>query len=235
VEGRLEPTALAATVGQALTAKTYGDLAALTVDLPPVAPADPGEPLVIKAGLHGASRTGRRHVPARVTVYGGMGGARLNFTRTVSRLPEVEVEAHGQWAGVTIVIPESWGAETGALDRGIRGLRERPLAKAPGNPVAPARRVRRNSRCDDPATPTAGSVASCDAIGPMSCEITVHGSRTRCLPRAGPDREITARQLRDVSVQRLAHALIRALTARNGTDAETRRQRARGGPRKRSH
>ena len=46
---------------------------------------------------------------------------------------------------------------------------------------------------------------------------------------------ITARLVRDVRVQRLAHALIRALTARNGTDAETRRQRARGGPRKRSH
>lgn len=135
-EGRLEHIELDARVERALTAKTYADLAALTADLPPEPSADPGEPLLLKGGLHGAARTGRWHVPARITVYGGMGGARLDFTRTATRLAEVEVEAHGQWAGVTIVIPDSWGAETGGLDPGIGGLRDKTTAeRVPGTPL----------------------------------------------------------------------------------------------------
>ena len=137
---------------QALTAKTYADLAALTADLPPEPSADPGEPLRLKGGLHGAARTGRWEVPAHITIYGGMGGARLDFTRTATRLAEVEVEAHGQWAGVTIVIPDSWCAETGGLDPGIGGLREQDHSRqAPWNPIAPPHRDRRNSRYHDPA------------------------------------------------------------------------------------
>ena len=135
-EGRLEHIELDARVGRALTAKTYSDLAALTADLPPEPSADPGEPLVLKGGLHGASRAGRWQVPARITVYGGMGGARLDFTRTATRLAEVEVEAHGQWAGVTIVLPDGWGAETGGLDPGIGGLRDRTTSeRLPGTPL----------------------------------------------------------------------------------------------------
>ncbi|MGH2884353.1 MAG: DUF1707 SHOCT-like domain-containing protein [Solirubrobacteraceae bacterium] len=124
-EGRLEHVELDARLEQALTAKTYADLAALTADLPPELSAEPGEPLVLKGGLYGAARAGRWKVPASITVYGGLGGARLDFTRTASRLAEVEVEAHGQWAGVTIVIPDSWAAETGGLDPGIGGLRDK--------------------------------------------------------------------------------------------------------------
>ena len=135
-EGRLEHVELDARVEQALTAKTYADLAALTADLPPEPSAEPGEPLLLKGGLHGAARTGRWQVPAHITVYGGMGGARLDFTRTATRLAEVEVEAHGQWAGVTIVIPDSWGAETGGLDPGIGGLRDKTTPeRLPGTPL----------------------------------------------------------------------------------------------------
>ena len=135
-EGRLEHTELDARVEQALTAKTYADLAALTADLPPEPSADPGEPLLLKGGLHGAARSGRWRVPARITVYGGMGGARLDFTRTATRLAEVEVEAHGQWAGVTIVIPDGWGSETGGLDPGIGGLRDKTTPeRLPGTPL----------------------------------------------------------------------------------------------------
>ena len=135
-EGRLEHTELDARLAQALTAKTYADLAALTADLPPEPSAEPGEPLRLKGGLHGAARTGRWPVPAHITIYGGMGGARLDFTRTATRLAEVEVEAHGQWAGVTIVIPDSWCAETGGLDPGIGRLRDKTTPdRLPGTPL----------------------------------------------------------------------------------------------------
>lgn len=135
-EGRLEHIELDARVERALTAKTYADLAALTADLPAEPSEDPGEPLLLKGGVHGAARTGRWQVPARITVYGGIGGARLDFTRTASRRAEIEVEAHGQWAGVTIVIPDSWGAETGGLDPGIGGLRDKTTPeRLPGTPL----------------------------------------------------------------------------------------------------
>jgi hypothetical protein len=92
--------------------------------------------MLLKGGLHGAARTGRWQVPARITAYGGMGGARLDFTRTATRLAEVEVEAHGRWAGVTIVIPDSWGAETSGLDPGIGGLRDKTTPeRLPGTPL----------------------------------------------------------------------------------------------------
>ncbi|MFC7644311.1 hypothetical protein ACFQX6_29040 [Streptosporangium lutulentum] len=35
------------------------------------------------------------------------------------------MEAHGQMAGVTIVIPEGWAAETTGMDPGLGGLRDK--------------------------------------------------------------------------------------------------------------
>ena len=168
-EGRLEHIELDARVERALTAKTYADLAALTADLPPEPSADPGEPLLLKGGLHGAARTGRWRVPARIAVYGGMGGARLDFTRTATRLAEVEVEAHGQWAGVTIVIPDGWGAETGGAgpwDR--RTERQDHARKAPGYPVTPPHRDRRNSWCHDPAPQRLGTSQAATQSAPRA-------------------------------------------------------------------
>lgn len=135
-EGRIDLTELDTRLEQALTAKTYGELAPLTADLAPVIPAHAREPLVLKGGLNGVSRTGRWQVPVRITVYGGMGGASLDFTRTECRLPEIELEAHGQLAGVTIVIPDSWAARTDGLDPGIGGLKDRTTAdRLPGTPL----------------------------------------------------------------------------------------------------
>ncbi|MEV7780906.1 DUF1707 domain-containing protein [Kitasatospora sp. NPDC088351] len=123
-EGRLDLHELDARLEQALIAKTHADLASLTGDLPPVVPVDPGRPLVLKGGLNGVSRIGRWQVPARIIAYGGLGGAKLDFTRTDCRLSAVEVEVHGQMAGVTVVIPDGWAAETGGVDPGLGGLKD---------------------------------------------------------------------------------------------------------------
>ncbi|MEV5592589.1 DUF1707 domain-containing protein [Streptomyces sp. NPDC052496] len=125
-EGRIDLAELDERLEQALTAKTFADLAPLTADLPrAVSVTDPGEPLVLKGGFHGASRTGRWEVPAHITAHGGMGGVRLDFTRTECRLPEVEVEVHGEMAGVTVVIPEEWAADTAGIATGLGALRDR--------------------------------------------------------------------------------------------------------------
>lgn len=54
-----------------------------------------------------------------------MGGVKVDFTQTDCRLPEVSVEAHGQMAGVTIVVPDGWTTDTEAFDAGTGGLKDR--------------------------------------------------------------------------------------------------------------
>jgi Domain of unknown function (DUF1707) len=135
-EGRIDLTELDTRLEQALTAKTYAELAPLTADLPPVVPPDPGKPLVLHGGMHGARRAGRWQVPASVTAYGGMGGVRLDFTRTNCNLPEVTVEARGEMAGVKIVIPDGWAVETGGMEPGLGGLKDKTTPdRLPGTPL----------------------------------------------------------------------------------------------------
>ncbi|MDA3631054.1 DUF1707 domain-containing protein [Saccharopolyspora sp. WRP15-2] len=124
-EGRIDFSELTERVDRALAAKTYAELEPLTADLPSGRSADPGEPLLLKGGLHGASRTGRWQVPGQISAHGGMGGVTIDFTRTDCRLPVIDLEAHGQMAGVTIVIPEGWAAETTEMDPGIGGLKDK--------------------------------------------------------------------------------------------------------------
>ncbi|MGW7519520.1 DUF1707 SHOCT-like domain-containing protein [Streptomyces sp. NPDC054796] len=142
-EGRLEMDELDTRLGQALTAKTFGDLAPLTADLPPVdspegtvGPPERKEPLILKGGMHGASRTGRWQVPGRIAAYGNIGGVTLDFTLTETRLPEVEVEVHGQMAGVTIVIPGDWAASTDDVEPEIGGVQDKTTPdRLPGTPL----------------------------------------------------------------------------------------------------
>ncbi|QNE73326.1 DUF1707 domain-containing protein [Streptomyces finlayi] len=124
-DGRIDFAELDAKVGRALAARTRADLHDVTADLPPVVPADPGQPLLLKGGYHGVKRAGPWQVPTRVTAYGGTGGVTLDFTQAVCRRPVVDVEVHGELAGVTIVIPESWGADTDAVDADFGGLRDK--------------------------------------------------------------------------------------------------------------
>jgi hypothetical protein len=135
-EGRLDLTELDTRLGQALSAKTYADLAPLTADLPPVAVPEPVQPLVLRGGLHGVTRAGRWQVPAKITAHGGMAGVKLDFTQADCRLPEVEVEVHGQMAGVVVVIPDGWAVDTGAVDPGLGGLKDKTAPdRLPGTPL----------------------------------------------------------------------------------------------------
>ncbi|GGY98728.1 DUF1707 domain-containing protein [Streptomyces nitrosporeus] len=145
-EGRIDLDELDTRVGQALTSKTYAELAALTADLPGARlPADlPGAqpskdlpPLLLKGGMHGTSRgPGRWEVPGHVIAHGGMGGVKIDFTRAECRFAEVLVEAYGEMAGVTIVLPDSWAVETGGMDPGVGGLKDRTTTdRSPGTPL----------------------------------------------------------------------------------------------------
>lgn len=63
-EGRIDMDELDTRLGQALSAKTYAELAPLTEDLVPIEVAT-GEPLVLKGGVHGMTRAGVWKVPRR--------------------------------------------------------------------------------------------------------------------------------------------------------------------------
>ncbi|MFD5494519.1 DUF1707 domain-containing protein [Streptomyces sp. NPDC001812] len=136
-EGRIDLDELDARLEQALKSKTYAELAVLTADLPRPDSAESRPPLVLKGGLHGASRgPGRWEVPGHVIAHGGLGGVKVDFTRAECRLTEVAVEAYGETAGVTIVIPDGWAADTGGMDPGIGGLRDKTTPdRLPGAPL----------------------------------------------------------------------------------------------------
>ncbi|SBU97946.1 protein of unknown function (DUF1707) [Streptomyces sp. Ncost-T6T-1] len=138
-EGRIDLDELDSRLEQALTAKTYAELAVLTADLPksPSVAVDNQPPLVLKGGMYGASRgPGRWEVPGHVIAHAGVGGVSLDFTRVECRLAEVVVEAYGETSGVTIVIPDGWVADTTGMDRGFGGLKDRTTPdRFPGTPL----------------------------------------------------------------------------------------------------
>ncbi|MGW4801784.1 DUF1707 SHOCT-like domain-containing protein [Nonomuraea sp. NPDC004297] len=132
-EGRLDVSELEVRLDLALNAKTYADLAPLTADLPQDRPV---EPLVLKGGMNGESRTGRWRVPAQITVYGGMGSVKLDFTQTECRLPEIAIEAQGQTGGVTIVVPDGWAVtDASEMNQGLGGFKDKTTPeRLPGTP-----------------------------------------------------------------------------------------------------
>ncbi|MEU5282702.1 DUF1707 domain-containing protein [Streptomyces sp. CA-278952] len=145
-EGRIDFDELDSRLELALTAKTHGELATLTADLPvphsssataSASAAGSRPPLVLKGGMFGASLgPGRWEVPGHVIAHGGVGGVTLDFTRVECRLAEVVVEAYAETSGVTVVIPDGWVADTSGIDPGIGGLTDKTTSdRLPGTPL----------------------------------------------------------------------------------------------------
>ncbi|MEV4069914.1 DUF1707 SHOCT-like domain-containing protein [Nonomuraea fuscirosea] len=128
VEGRIDLDELDARLDLALNAKTYADLARLTADLPPDVPVNQ-EPLILKGGMHGVTRSGRWEVPGHIIIHGGMGAAKLDFTQVECRLPEIRIEAEGQMGGITIIIPDGWAADTSRMDGGLGGFKDKTTSQ----------------------------------------------------------------------------------------------------------
>ena len=138
VEGRIDHDELDERLERALTARTRGELAALTADLPALPPAQhPAPPLVITGGIGGATRGPNPwNVPSHVIARSGIGGVKLDFSRVRTRLPEILVEAYGETSGVTIVIPDGWAADTTDIAPGIGGVKDKTTPdRLPGTPL----------------------------------------------------------------------------------------------------
>ncbi len=109
-DGRLTAGELDARLEKALTARTYGELAALTKDLPAapglVAGAPAPEPKnVVRIDRHSGSakRDGRWLVPPRIEVRVTSGSVTLDFTEAVIAQPSLQIDADVRSGALTLV------------------------------------------------------------------------------------------------------------------------------------
>ena len=149
--GRITMDELDERLEVAYTAKTYGDLAAVTRDLPQPAQA-PGTAQRAPVGriggtpgakfslaiLSGARRSGRWVVPPSYVAVAVMGGVELDLREAQFSQPEVTIHAYTVMGGIEITVPEdvdvdvSGVAFMGGFDHNASG---------PGVPGAPRLRV----------------------------------------------------------------------------------------------
>ena len=149
--GRITMDELDERLEVAYAAKTYGDLAAVTRDLPQPAQA-PGTAQRAPVGriggtpgakfslaiLSGARRSGRWVVPPSYVAVAVMGGVELDLREALFSQPEVTIHAYTVMGGIEITVPEdvdvdvSGVAFMGGFDHNASG---------PGVPGAPRLRV----------------------------------------------------------------------------------------------
>jgi hypothetical protein len=138
-EGRLTLEEYSERSGTALSARTQGELAALTGDIP-AAPAAPGRELAtpaeeITAVLGNESRKGPWVVPARLAVRSVLGDCHLEMQHAVIRQPVTIVDASVRLGSVTIFVPD--GVEVRMTGKAVLGAKSAELRgePRPGAPV----------------------------------------------------------------------------------------------------
>jgi hypothetical protein len=96
-DGRLSADELDQRLEMALAARTYGELAALTKDLPAAAGStaagEPKDVIRIESGSARTRRDGRWVVPRRMEIRVGSGSVRLDFTEAVITQPTLRIDA----------------------------------------------------------------------------------------------------------------------------------------------
>ncbi|WP_432277572.1 DUF1707 SHOCT-like domain-containing protein [Kitasatospora brasiliensis] len=156
-EGRLDADEHADRIEAAYAAKTVGDLAPLTRDLParplsfekppldapraarlPQPPARQESPTVV-AVFGGAARKGRWRVGSHLSAFAAFGGVEIDLTDAVFESPEVEITVTAIFGGVQVRVPENVTLQGSGV--GIFGgfdVREATAA----DPYAPVVRVK---------------------------------------------------------------------------------------------
>ncbi|MGH3304482.1 MAG: DUF1707 SHOCT-like domain-containing protein [Streptosporangiaceae bacterium] len=120
-DGRLTPEELDERLEAALTARTYGELAALIADLPAagsavgVAPPQAAELLVFDQWGGNATRTGRWVTPASIEARVVGGDVKLDFTEAQISCPTLPIEANLQGGNLILVVKPGIAVETNHL------------------------------------------------------------------------------------------------------------------------
>jgi Domain of unknown function (DUF1707) len=120
-DGRLTPEELDERLEAALTARTYGELAALTADLPAggpqggVAPAQAVPLLEFDQWGGNVTRTGRWVTPASIKARVVGGNVKLDFTQAQLSHPTLPIEANVQGGNLILVVKPGISVETNRL------------------------------------------------------------------------------------------------------------------------
>ena len=134
-EGRITLDELDARLDGALRARTYADLDALVADLPVEPPStalvgarpgveprlvvapgtSSGDRLVLDAGWSSVTRSGRWDVPPFLQLNGAIGTIKLDCLQATPLAPAIDVYVNGGMGTITIVLPDSWAANTDRL------------------------------------------------------------------------------------------------------------------------
>ena len=149
-EGRLTLEEYSERSDAALVARTLGDLAGLTADLPAasvpaVANGDAGAvPEEITAVLGNESRKGRWVVPARMNVRSVLGDCHLEMQKAIIGQHVTTIDATVRFGSVTIFVPD--GIDVRMSGRAVLGAKSSELRGEP-KPGAPVIVVRCNVFC----------------------------------------------------------------------------------------
>jgi hypothetical protein len=135
-EGRLSLEEYSQRSEAALVARTHGELAGLTADLPAPRHSDAAPvPAEITAVLGNESRKGPWVVPAHLTVRSVLGDCHLEMQQAVIRQHVTTIDATVRFGAMTIFVPD--GIDVRLTGRAVLGAKSSELRgePAPGAPV----------------------------------------------------------------------------------------------------
>jgi uncharacterized protein DUF1707 len=137
-DGRLTAEELDQRLEVALTARTYGELTALTKDLPAgpglATTAEPKDLIRIDTHSGSARRDGRWVVPKRMEIRATSGSVRLDFTEAVITQPVLQIDAEVTSGSLTLITKPGIVIDTD--DVSIRSGRVKvPPPAGPGVPA----------------------------------------------------------------------------------------------------
>ena len=137
-DGRLSADELDQRLEAALAARTYGELAVLTRDLPAApgltAAAEPKDLIRIEARSGSARRDGRWVVPKRMEIRVSSGSVRLDFTGAVITQATLGIDVEVNSGSLTLITRPGIVVDTDDISVGSGSVRIRP----PEDPGAPA-------------------------------------------------------------------------------------------------
>ncbi|MEV0346914.1 DUF1707 domain-containing protein [Nonomuraea sp. NPDC050680] len=135
MEGRLTQLELEDRLELALTARTYGDLAGLTADLPADGPAVDGpvvdEVVELESKNGHIKRSGDWAVPRRLRVASKYGSVELDLSEAVISHPVVEIHLDLKYGSAKIVLPDGAAAD---IDRFRTEWGNTVTSEVPGRP-----------------------------------------------------------------------------------------------------
>ncbi len=141
VAGRLTLDEFSERVGEALEARTRGELADTLRDLPANPPAADAAPTLRPASrshiavMSGHTTRGRWWLGSRTRAVAVMGGCTMDLRQAEIEGPEVEISATAIWGGIEIIVPEGFEVDLrGFSFMGGRHLRLRHVPRVPGSP-----------------------------------------------------------------------------------------------------